>query len=101
MAKANYYSVINFSGQALTVKINGVETTIEEDGRGVNLLAFDSTATSFPLTIEQNGNTKNINDFQVVSDGKHSFSTFVFTDNGMVNVFPSNLTRLITSTNKE
>lgn len=89
MAKINNYAVANLTGQSLIVTINGLETTVSETSKIVHLLRFpEKDVEQFDVTIEKDGKIVNIPNF-TVAEGKNSWSTFAFTDNGMVNVFPS------------
>ncbi|HAA16360.1 MAG TPA: hypothetical protein DCE41_33515 [Cytophagales bacterium] len=91
MAANNYFTVVNFSGQALEVVINGVTVSLPEDGTAQPLNKFPQSGEQFEYHVEVKQGPKlgTVDKTLVVSGGTNSWSTFVFTNNGIMNQFAS------------
>ncbi len=82
MASNNFFNVVNASGGALSQTIAGTVVNIPTDGA-------QSTGHTFPsgenITVDISGNQVSLN----LPGGVNSWSTLVYTTQGLVNVFPS------------
>lgn len=83
MAGQNFFTVVNFSGEDITAKVNALSIPVEAGAMSTGN-KFQSGDGDLPITIEGNSLTlKNI------PGGDNSWSTLVYTSVNVVNVFPS------------
>jgi hypothetical protein len=80
MADNNFFNVVNASGAVLEAKIDGKTISV-----GVNEQASGTFATGANPTADINGNTVSLS----LPTGVNSWSTLVYTNTGLINVFPS------------
>ncbi|MDY8137690.1 hypothetical protein [Aquimarina sp. 2201CG5-10] len=82
MAANNFFNVVNASGGALNVTIDGKSISIPQDGAQSTGHTFK---TGEKITAEISGNSVNLD----LPGGVNSWSTLVYTSQDLINVFPS------------
>lgn len=82
MAQNNFFNVVNASGGALTATIDGKVISVPTDGAQSTGHTFSSGES---ITAEISGNSVELN----LPGGVNSWSTLVYTTQGLINVFPS------------
>lgn len=82
MAANNFFNAVNASGAALSVNVDGKTIKIDNDGEQSTGHTFQSGE---DITITIAGTPVKLN----LPGGTNSWSTLVFTNQGLVNIFPS------------
>ncbi len=81
MAANNYFTVVNFSGNALNVSVDGQSISVPENGAPSSIHKFSQSGDK--ISVDISGNAVEM----PLSGGTNSWSTLVYTTVGKVNVF--------------
>ncbi|MDW3197251.1 MAG: hypothetical protein R8G66_33040 [Cytophagales bacterium] len=81
MAANNYFTVVNFSGKALNVTVDGQQISVPQNGDPSAIHKFSQSGDQ--ITVDISGNSVDM----PLSGGDNSWTTLVYTTVGKVNVF--------------
>lgn len=90
MAANNYFQVVNFAGQAITVVVNGITVSVPGDGtaKALNKLNETGDTVTFNIEVTEGPYTGTLAPTTcAVGSGDNSWTHMVVTTNGYVNLF--------------